>query len=220
MSFLIGSLSFVLLAVSLFMILLVLIQRGRGGGLAGAFGGMGGQSAFGTRAGDTFTRITIVLAVIWVLLAGGIGMLMRRDALADRTGANSAFTGGKDAETKKDDDGASDLGADTPDSEGNSGAPAATTPEPSADKKSEEAATVTPGSAELGKANPDAKSTTPADAPSEDVPASSSEPKAEEPKSGGEKSASEPAEKSEAPAEPATTPATTPETPASGEQNP
>ncbi len=103
MSFLIGSLSFVLLSVSLFMILLVLIQRGRGGGLAGAFGGMGGQSAFGTRAGDTFTRITIVLAVIWVLLAGGIGMLMRRDAGASKTGENSAFAGGKEADDKKND---------------------------------------------------------------------------------------------------------------------
>ena len=97
MSFLIGTLSFLMLAVSLFMILLVLIQRGRGGGLAGAFGGMGGSSAFGTRAGDTFTRITIVLAVIWVLLAGGLGMIMRRDAEASKTGKNSAFEEGAEA---------------------------------------------------------------------------------------------------------------------------
>ena len=48
-----------------FLILLILIQRGKGGGLAGAFGGMGGQSAFGTKAGDTFMRITIVAAAIW-----------------------------------------------------------------------------------------------------------------------------------------------------------
>ena len=89
MSFLIGTLSFVMLAISLFMILLVLIQRGRGGGLAGAFGGMGGQSAFGTRAGDMFTRITIVLAVVWVLLAGGLGMLMRRDAEAAKKGEDA-----------------------------------------------------------------------------------------------------------------------------------
>jgi preprotein translocase subunit SecG len=53
---------------SLFLILLVLIQQGRGGGLAGAFGGMGGQSAFGTKAGDLFTRITIVVAAVWILL--------------------------------------------------------------------------------------------------------------------------------------------------------
>jgi len=54
--------------VAIFLILLVLVQRGRGGGLAGAFGGMGGQSAFGTKAGDTFTRITIVAAIVWILV--------------------------------------------------------------------------------------------------------------------------------------------------------
>lgn len=53
---------------AVFLILLVLVQRGRGGGLAGAFGGMGGQSAFGTKAGDTFTRVTIVVATVWILL--------------------------------------------------------------------------------------------------------------------------------------------------------
>lgn len=54
--------------MSLFLICLVLIQRGRGGGLAGAFGGTGGSSAFGTKAGDTFTRVTIVTASIWILM--------------------------------------------------------------------------------------------------------------------------------------------------------
>jgi preprotein translocase subunit SecG len=47
---------------------LVLIQRGKGGGLAGAFGGLGGQSAFGTKAGDLFTRITIGVAALWIIL--------------------------------------------------------------------------------------------------------------------------------------------------------
>jgi preprotein translocase subunit SecG len=54
--------------VSLFLILLVLVQRGRGGGLTGALGGMGGQSAFGAKAGDVFTRVTMVTATIWILL--------------------------------------------------------------------------------------------------------------------------------------------------------
>jgi len=53
---------------SLFLILLVLVQRGRGGGLAGALGGMGGQSAFGTKAGDLFTRITVGVAAFWIIL--------------------------------------------------------------------------------------------------------------------------------------------------------
>jgi preprotein translocase subunit SecG len=57
-----------LMLISVFMILLVLIQRGKGGGLAGAFGGSGGSSAFGSRAGDTFTRVTIIVAAIWLLL--------------------------------------------------------------------------------------------------------------------------------------------------------
>jgi preprotein translocase subunit SecG len=55
--------------LSVFLVLVILVQRGRGGGLTGALGGMGGQSAFGTKAGDLFTRITIVVAAIWVLLS-------------------------------------------------------------------------------------------------------------------------------------------------------
>ena len=57
-----------LAVLSLFMIVLVLIQRGKGGGLAGAFGGAGGSSAFGSRAGDAFTKVTIYTAAIWFLL--------------------------------------------------------------------------------------------------------------------------------------------------------
>lgn len=73
-------LQILLLLVGMFMILIVLLQRGRGGGLAGAFGGMGGQSAFGTKAGDVFTRITVVVAAIWVVLAGVSGVAMRKSA--------------------------------------------------------------------------------------------------------------------------------------------
>lgn len=64
-----GVLNVLIVICSIFMICLVLIQRGRGGGLAGAFGGAGGSSAFGTKAGDVFTRITIITAGIWFLLA-------------------------------------------------------------------------------------------------------------------------------------------------------
>ena len=61
-------LMFLLLITAIFLIILVLIQRGKGGGLAGAFGGMGGQSAFGTKAGDLFTKITIGVAAFWIIL--------------------------------------------------------------------------------------------------------------------------------------------------------
>jgi preprotein translocase subunit SecG len=59
----------VLSLLAVFLILLVLVQRGRGGGLAGALGGMGGSSAFGAKAGDVFTRITVVTAAIWIFLS-------------------------------------------------------------------------------------------------------------------------------------------------------
>ena len=63
-----GLLNFFVLAIGLFLILLVLIQRGKGGGLIGALGGSGGSSPFGSRAGDQFTRITIYVALLWLFL--------------------------------------------------------------------------------------------------------------------------------------------------------
>ncbi|MCC9641218.1 preprotein translocase subunit SecG [Rhodopirellula sp. JC740] len=54
--------------LSVFLILLILIQRGKGGGLTGALGGPGGQSAFGSKAGDTFTAITVGTAAVWALV--------------------------------------------------------------------------------------------------------------------------------------------------------
>lgn len=80
------SLGFLLVFSALFLIALVLIQRGRGGGLAGAFGGMGGQSAFGTKAGDVFTKITVIVAACWILLCIlAINLLSRRESLFSPT---------------------------------------------------------------------------------------------------------------------------------------
>ena len=68
MEFFVNLLSVLIFTASLVMILLILIQRGRGGGLIGALGGSGGSSPFGSRAGDTFTRITLVTAAVWMFL--------------------------------------------------------------------------------------------------------------------------------------------------------
>ena len=58
----------VLIFLSLLLMLIILIQKGKGGGLAGAFGGAGGSSAFGSKAGDLFTKITLWFAAFWVLI--------------------------------------------------------------------------------------------------------------------------------------------------------
>ncbi|MFO0864263.1 MAG: preprotein translocase subunit SecG [Gemmataceae bacterium] len=68
MTWLAGPLNVILLLLGVFLILLVLIQRGKGGGLIGALGGSGGSSPFGSRAGDQFTRITIYAALVWLVL--------------------------------------------------------------------------------------------------------------------------------------------------------
>ena len=60
---------FLLAASAIIVIILVMLQRGKGGGLAGALGGMGGQSAFGTKAGDLFTKITVGVASFWILIS-------------------------------------------------------------------------------------------------------------------------------------------------------
>ena len=62
-------LAVLLISVCCFLILVILLQRGRGGGLVGAFGGAGGSSAFGAKTGDVFTWITVIVATLFVVLA-------------------------------------------------------------------------------------------------------------------------------------------------------
>ncbi len=57
-----------IIAVCGLLLLVVLIQRGRGQGLAGAFGGGGGGGAFGAKTGDVFTVITVGLAAVFLFL--------------------------------------------------------------------------------------------------------------------------------------------------------
>lgn len=45
----------------------ILLQRGKGVGLSGAFGGAGGATAFGSKTGDVLTWATIVIAGIFLL---------------------------------------------------------------------------------------------------------------------------------------------------------
>ena len=59
---------FAILVSCILLILVILVQRGRGEGLAGAFGGGGGSSAFGAKTGDVFTGITVGLAAVFLLL--------------------------------------------------------------------------------------------------------------------------------------------------------
>src|SRR5437870_13383458 len=92
MDFLIFLLQAALWVTSIFLIVLVLIQRGRGGGLAGALGGMGGQSAFGAKAGDTFTRITVGVAGAWILICVSLFFIYSHQTFYSGGGTTSGDT--------------------------------------------------------------------------------------------------------------------------------
>ena len=104
----------ILALTALFLILIVLVQRGRGGGLTGALGGPGGQSAFGSKAGDLFTKITVWVAGFWIvlcvvsikMLSGGVSQLdLKKPAPATSTetgtGTGSGGAGGSDTSDDK-----------------------------------------------------------------------------------------------------------------------
>ncbi len=63
--------------VCVFLILLVLVQKGRGGGLSGAFGGSGGNTAFGAKTGDVLTWTTSVVFFIFIVLAAVLNLVSR-----------------------------------------------------------------------------------------------------------------------------------------------
>jgi preprotein translocase subunit SecG len=61
--------------VCLFLVLVVLLQQGRGGGLGGAFGG-GATQVFGGRgAGNFMTRLTAACATVFILTSLALAWL-------------------------------------------------------------------------------------------------------------------------------------------------
>jgi preprotein translocase subunit SecG len=65
--------------VCLFLIAVVLLQSGASADLAGAFGGLGSQTAFGPRAGaNLLTKMTTWAAVIFMLTSFTLAILSTR----------------------------------------------------------------------------------------------------------------------------------------------
>lgn len=54
--------------LAVLLMIVILLQRGKGVGLAGAFGGTGGATAFGAKTGDILTWVTIIGAVMLLTL--------------------------------------------------------------------------------------------------------------------------------------------------------
>ena len=66
--------------VCLVLILIVLLQSGKGADLAGAFGGGGSQTAFGARGTATFlSKLTTGAAVVFMLTSFSLSIFTARD---------------------------------------------------------------------------------------------------------------------------------------------
>jgi preprotein translocase subunit SecG len=67
--------------VCIFLIIVVLLQSGKAADLAGAFGGMGSQTAFGPRGSATLlTKATTISAVIFMLTSLSLSIIATRSA--------------------------------------------------------------------------------------------------------------------------------------------
>jgi len=72
---------FVICCVSL--VLIILIQKGRGGGLSGAFGGAMAGGILGSKTGDFLTWVTIVLVGVFLVLAVVMAKFYKPDVPSD-----------------------------------------------------------------------------------------------------------------------------------------
>ncbi len=70
---------FIICCVSL--ILIILIQKGRGGGLSGAFGGAGAGGILGSKTGDFLTWVTIALVGVYLTLSLVMAKFYRPDVI-------------------------------------------------------------------------------------------------------------------------------------------
>ncbi|HTS24255.1 MAG TPA: preprotein translocase subunit SecG [Bryobacteraceae bacterium] len=67
--------------VCLFLIVVVLLQSGKAADLAGAFGGMGSQTAFGPRGSATLlSKATTVSAILFMITSLSLSILATRNA--------------------------------------------------------------------------------------------------------------------------------------------
>lgn len=72
-SFLMNVVAVLFVLCCLALILIILIQKGRGGGLSGAFGGGMASGILGSKTGDFLTWVTIVAAGVFLTLAVVMG---------------------------------------------------------------------------------------------------------------------------------------------------
>ncbi|MBN1806947.1 MAG: preprotein translocase subunit SecG [Sedimentisphaerales bacterium] len=78
-NFLMNAVAVLFVICCIALILIILIQKGRGGGLSGAFGGAMASGILGSKTGDFLTWVTIVLASVVLTLGVVMGKFYKPD---------------------------------------------------------------------------------------------------------------------------------------------
>jgi len=74
------ALSLVLILTSILLVVLVLLHRGKGGGLSDLFGGGISSSLGGSSVVEkNLDRLTIFCGVVWIVSIIGLGLLLKSD---------------------------------------------------------------------------------------------------------------------------------------------
>ena len=75
------TLSIILILTSILLIVLVLLHKGRGGGMSDMFGGGMSSSLGGSSVAErNLDRITVGLGVVWALCVFALGILLKAQA--------------------------------------------------------------------------------------------------------------------------------------------
>lgn len=98
-SFIMNVVAVMFVSCCIVLILLILVQKGRGGGLSAAFGGGMAGSILGSKTGDFLTWVTIVLVGVFLLLAVVMARFYRPQPVQER-GAGAATEQKQPAETE------------------------------------------------------------------------------------------------------------------------
>ncbi len=89
--------------VAFFLVIVVLLQSGKAADLAGAFGGMGSQTAFGPRGAATvLSKATTIAAILFMLTSISLGIVKSRtqgvgESVIERIGVGVEEEAGTDS---------------------------------------------------------------------------------------------------------------------------
>lgn len=71
------------IVIALLLTLVILIQKGKGGGVGAMFGGLGASSLLGSKTGDFLTWVTIGLVSLFLVLAVLMGKYLKTQVTTD-----------------------------------------------------------------------------------------------------------------------------------------